>query len=341
MPEKSLFFNSTATDRRKYSSADWSKFMQIFYSTGIVSGGDSLRVIPEEDALAVSVTPGCAIVQGRAYFLEEEPLRLGIPAADPVYARLDRVALRLDLTADVRSVNLKVLTGTPAAEPLPPELVRNENIYDLSLAQIRVAPGALTIDTLTDERYDAELCGICKGLFTEDLSDFFDLENLWEAIRSKGDMLKSVYDADGDGVVDTALSAASCAGNSASASEAEKLSAARTIALSGGATGAPTEFDGSGDITIPVTALDVSKATAGILPVARGGTGQATVQALRNSMGLGNTTGVLPVANGGTGQTSLNNVTVGKANACNGLTFAVASTAPTTVTNNKVTFVYG
>jgi hypothetical protein len=41
------------------------------------------------------------------------------------------------------------------------------------------------------------------------------------------------------------------------------------------------------------------------LPVGSGGTGQTSLQAARNAMGLGNTTGALPVANGGTGQTSL------------------------------------
>lgn len=45
--------------------------------------------------------------------------------------------------------------------------------------------------------------------------------------------------------------------------------------------------------------------TFGTLPVAQGGTGETTLQALRNSMGLGNTTGVLPVANGGTGLDTL------------------------------------
>ena len=57
----------------------------------------------------------------------------------------------------------------------------------------------------------------------------------------------------------------------------------------------------------------MSKATAGTLPVARGGTGQTTLAAARNAMGLGNTTGALPVANGGTGATSLGSVTVGNA----------------------------
>lgn len=47
--------------------------------------------------------------------------------------------------------------------------------------------------------------------------------------------------------------------------------------------------------------------TDGTLAVARGGTGQGSLQALRNAAGLGNTTGALPVANGGTGATAAAN----------------------------------
>lgn len=117
----------------------------------------------------------------------------------------------------------------------------------------------------------------------------------------------------GLGNVDNTADADKSVGSAASASTSAKLTTARTIGISGGATGTATSFDGSANITIPVTALDVSKAAAGTLPVTRGGTGA----------------------------TSLANITVGKANACNGLTFAVAAAAPTTVTNNKVTFSYG
>ena len=91
----------------------------------------------------------------------------------------------------------------------------------------------------------------------------------------------------------------------------------------------------------------VQDITSGTLPVARGGTGQATLQALRNSMGLGNTTGALPEENGGTGSASLSTVTVGfatqatSAAACSGLTFGISASEPMTVTNNKITFVYG
>lgn len=43
---------------------------------------------------------------------------------------------------------------------------------------------------------------------------------------------------------------------------------------------------------------------SGTLPVDKGGTGVTTPAALRNILGLGNTTGALPIANGGTGATT-------------------------------------
>ena len=64
---------------------------------------------------------------------------------------------------------------------------------------------------------------------------------------------------------------------SGNASSATTLQTARTIAISGPVTGTATSFDGSANITIPVTALDVGHANVtGTLPVARGGTGVTT-----------------------------------------------------------------
>lgn len=56
-------------------------------------------------------------------------------------------------------------------------------------------------------------------------------------------------------------SSGSCTGNAATAT---KLATKRTIALSGAATGTATAFDGSGNITIPVTALSGSAITSAI-----------------------------------------------------------------------------
>ncbi|WP_334168282.1 phage tail protein, partial [Achromobacter mucicolens] len=75
------------------------------------------------------------------------------------------------------------------------------------------------------------------------------------------------------------------------AATATKLATARSFSITGGATAAAVNFDGSGNVTLNVTALDVSKATLGILPVARGGMGVGTVAA--GSYLIGNGTSAL------------------------------------------------
>ena len=63
------------------------------------------------------------------------------------------------------------------------------------------------------------------------------------------------------------------------ADTASKLLNARTIALSGAATGTATAFDGTSNITIAVTGLNMGNANAGTLAIARGGTGATTAAA--------------------------------------------------------------
>ncbi|CAB3891006.1 pyocin knob domain-containing protein [Achromobacter piechaudii] len=63
------------------------------------------------------------------------------------------------------------------------------------------------------------------------------------------------------------------------ASTATKLATSRLFSVTGGATAGGVSFDGSGNVALNVTALDVSKASTGTLPVARGGTGVASVAA--------------------------------------------------------------
>lgn len=123
-----------------------------------------------------------------------------------------------------------------------------------------------------------------------------------EAMESHGygDMMKATYDTDNDGKVDTAELA----------DKAVKLRTARTIALSGGATGS-TSFDGSGNATIPVTALDPSVLNAPV-PISRGGTGAATaaaglyamIQALALTDTAVQSTDRIPYAKGASGTAS-------------------------------------
>lgn len=72
---------------------------------------------------------------------------------------------------------------------------------------------------------------------------------------------------------------------SGNAGSATKLANSRTIGISGAVTGTATAFDGSANITIPITALNVSNATTGTLPIARGGTGATSASAALTALG--------------------------------------------------------
>lgn len=173
MAESSMFFDSTVDDRRRYSSAAFAKFMRLFYSDGVVMNGDSsLMVRKSKENLLVTVDTGSAVIRGYTYFNEDEPLTLAIPPAHASLARIDRVVLRLDLTLGGRSITASVLQGTPSSSPVPPELTRTENVWELSLAQLRIPASAVAVQTVTDERYQEGVCGIAEGLYTLDATEF-------------------------------------------------------------------------------------------------------------------------------------------------------------------------
>lgn len=93
---------------------------------------------------------------------------------------------------------------------------------------------------------------------------------------------------------------------------AETLATARTIAISGIATGTATSFNGSANITIPVTGLNLAAAgVTGQLPVARMGTGTASSSTFLRGDGTWATPTASAVWGGITGtltnQTDLNN----------------------------------
>lgn len=67
---------------------------------------------------------------------------------------------------------------------------------------------------------------------------------------------------------------------------AAKLKTARSIALSGGATAAAVNFDGSENITLKVTELDPVQLSSAV-PVNKGGTGASDVAQARANLGLG------------------------------------------------------
>ena len=162
---------SDAGDIREYPAREFSIHVRELFTDGVKR--DQLKVVPSSTPYTVGVQPGFACVQGRYYNMVLEGVSDG---DDPTYlplefeeattlTRVDRVVLRLDDSATLlgRWVRPMILVGTEGSEE-PPALTRNDTVWEISLARIKVRPGANAIaeEDIVDERADSAVCGWCK-----------------------------------------------------------------------------------------------------------------------------------------------------------------------------------
>lgn len=159
--ENSYFFNSMNGDRT-YQATDFANFYSQFLNEGIYGNGGqtTLKVIADGTDMRVNITAGPAVVQGYMYE-NTATIYLTHDAAEPTYDRIDRVVLRLDKTAENRFIKAFVKKGSPASSPVAPTLQRDDYIYEISLAQVRITAGKSYIEQsqIKDERGNRDVCG--------------------------------------------------------------------------------------------------------------------------------------------------------------------------------------
>lgn len=173
------------------------EFLRMFYKKdrgdGILLLGDSGAcqvVATSPTSRYVNVSPGYAFIQG-AYAINFEDISLQIDSADSTLNRYDTVVLRLDERVNYRNIDAYVKKGTPAAYPTIPELTRNNEQYEIGLANIYVPAASSTVQQqhIRDTRLDPERCGESVPLQPIDTSKFFSemedaFERSWEFIRA-------------------------------------------------------------------------------------------------------------------------------------------------------------
>lgn len=170
MAENYKFFDSIdGTDERYYTADEFAEYFRQFIRNGIFNGGEILKVGTDKVNMKVYIKPGYAWLEGYLYKLDTENLYLEHDMADPALDRIDRVIIRLDKTLENRHIKAFILKGIPSSEPTPMELTRNDNIYEISLAQIRIVAGKSYIEDyqITDERLDNTVCGLVTHLFDQ------------------------------------------------------------------------------------------------------------------------------------------------------------------------------
>jgi hypothetical protein len=181
MPEKSGFFDSTAEDPREYTADEFAEYFRRLLTDGIFNGGTNLKVGATGTDMRTHILPGYAWIQGYMYKVYDEPLYLQHDLPDAQLDRIDRIVLRLDTSLEARSIRAMILKGTPAANPVAPSIVRENNIFDLSLAQVRIIAGKSYVEAfqITDERLDTNVCGLVNSLIQADTTEIFNEFYSW------------------------------------------------------------------------------------------------------------------------------------------------------------------
>ena len=166
------FFDSVDGDRT-YDADQMSKYFDGLVSNGVYeSVGGRLCVRPANEGLAVTVDTGRAIINSR-WIENDASVTLQLDAADVAKNRADAICLRLDLNA--RTISLAIKKGTPTSgSPMLPEITRNDEVYELYLASVRVDAGAVEPSAITDLR-PSTMCGWVTGIVQQvNTSDLFN-----------------------------------------------------------------------------------------------------------------------------------------------------------------------
>lgn len=162
MAQRSSFFNSVGGDR-KYSAENWAEYFGSLVGNGYFAGDSTaLQVIPGT-GMSVVVKAGRAFINGYFYALDDD-MTLELNTADGVLSRIDRVVVRLS-HAD-RAIYVTVKRGMLASSPMAEELQRDDDAWELALADVLIGVGATAIaaGNITDHRMDSALCGPVAAL---------------------------------------------------------------------------------------------------------------------------------------------------------------------------------
>ena len=212
-------------DNTPYEAKDMGTYLAT-RTRGVFSSDGNLAVTPGESGLSVSFSPGLAWLKWSDYWgtaaLQEQALTLDLDTADGALKRIDAIVCRLDKMNNRAEIVVK--KGAPSSAPIVVPPVRDANYDELYIATVLIGAGVISISAsaITDQRLNEDYCGLMRdgvtGIPTAPMQA--QVQQLIDHLRAEVDgieqgsevMLKTVYDADGDGVVDRAADSVKLAG---------------------------------------------------------------------------------------------------------------------------------
>jgi len=174
-----VYDSDAGTYDRTYTAEQMSLYFKGLVSDGVIANVGNMMAVTPGSGMAVQVGAGRAFLDSR-WMDNSAVLTLSISAAHSTLNRKDIVVVRLDYSG--RAIGIIVRTGTPAASPAAPAVVRNGSYYDLELAEIYIKAGAtsITAANITDKRQDQNVCGYVVGLV-----DHIDTDGIWDQLEGE------------------------------------------------------------------------------------------------------------------------------------------------------------
>ena len=143
------FFDSIGDDRL-YSADDMNNpYIKLLregvYATPDGTPSTELQVLTASNGMNVLVKSGQGFLGGK-WFKNPSDIVITVTSNNDIVPRLDSILMQVDKTQNGRTGNIVYREGTPNSDPQPPEINTNENIIEMRLANIYVAPTVATID---------------------------------------------------------------------------------------------------------------------------------------------------------------------------------------------------
>ncbi|MBC3901313.1 hypothetical protein GH811_17010 [Acetobacterium malicum] len=180
MAEQSGIFPSVNGDRRYFTSF-FAAYFADFISNGIYPNPSTQCQVLANNNMTVILKPGNGYINGFKYINDSDKI-LNIDTADGVLKRIDRIVLRH--TVLNREIKAYVKKGTFASSPVAPSLQRDADMWELGVADIYIANGAVSISqaNITDLRLNTTYCGIVHGVIGQvDTTTIFNQFQAWYA----------------------------------------------------------------------------------------------------------------------------------------------------------------
>lgn len=187
--EKYGFFNAVATADGKYDRSYLAEDFAGYFSSFIVNGvfkelGDKLEVTINS-GMSIKVKSGVAWINGYRYENDND-LTFTLENADGTLSRIDSVVVRLDITN--REIKIHVKKGSLSTSPIVPAITRNNDVYELQLATVRVSANTavLTQSMITDKRADKNMCGWVTAVGSQQtlLDEIQSLQQMVESLQN-------------------------------------------------------------------------------------------------------------------------------------------------------------